>query len=109
MWILAMLLILCTPSFAILVFYVNSGCIRFYSHLTLEHHSLIDPVFVSSPSHLHACSIIPPLTNSDYYGRHILTNSKSAGIKIPFPSKENLALHAHISTLPACSRENYSN
>ena len=65
----------CTPSFAILVVYVNSGCIRFHSHLTLGHHSLIDPVFVSSPSHLHACSIIPPLTNSDHYGRHIQTNS----------------------------------
>ena len=64
-----MLLILCTPSFAILVVYVNSGCIRFHSHLTLGHHSLIDPVFVSSPSHLHACSIKPPLTNSDHYGR----------------------------------------
>jgi len=91
-----MLLIFCTPSFAILVFYVNLCCIRFHSHFTLEHHSLIDPVFVSSPSHLLACSIKPPLTNSDHYGRHIQTNSKSAGIKIPFPSKENLALHTHV-------------
>ena len=67
------------------------------THFTLGHHSFIDPVFESSPSHLHACSIIPPLTNSDHYGRHIQTNSKSAGIKIPFPSQDNLALHTHVN------------
>ena len=33
--------------------------------------TLIDLIFVSSPSQVQSCSIIPPLANSDHFGLHL--------------------------------------
>ena len=40
-------------------------------------HSLIDLVFVSNPSTLHSCSVIPPLANSDHLGVHTILSLHS--------------------------------
>ena len=100
----------CTPSFAILVVYVNSGWIRFHSHtsplgiilLLIQFSYPPLPTFMPAPLYLHSQILI---TMGGISRQTVISWHKNP---VPIPGNSGITC-THISTLPACSREYHSN
>ena len=64
--------------------------------------SLIDLGFISNPSLLHTCTVIPPLANSDHYGVHTIFNLKSSASTFTSQCPRKVWCYAHADFSKAC-------
>jgi len=64
--------------------------------------SLIDLGFISNPSLLCTCNVIPPLANSDHYGVHTIFNLKSSASTFTSQRPRKVWCYAHVDFSKAC-------
>jgi len=78
-------------------------CIRDYTSPNVNgRDSLIDLSFITNPSLLCNCTVIPPLANSDHYGVHTIFNLKSSASTFTSQRPRKVWCYAHADFSKAC-------